>query len=63
MRLIWLPVNQRWYLLFGEQIITLHGEDRSFATRQEAKAAAARRGLRVNKNLTVEVEKADGTYN
>lgn len=58
MRLVFLPVNQRWVFLFGENIATaaiteLADEPRSFQTRDEAIAAAARKGLTVDKRGVV----------
>jgi len=52
-RLTYLPVNQRWVVTWGEQIIPISQRDsgpdvRSFATKKEATAALKRVGLKPN---------------
>jgi len=52
-RLTYLPVNQRWVVTWGEQIIPINPRDagpdiRSFSSKREATAALKRVGLKVN---------------
>jgi hypothetical protein len=57
MRLVFLPVNQRYVFTFGRDgnPTTLAEEDRFFATKADALAAARRKGLTVGKNGIVSV--------
>ncbi len=55
MRVIFLPVNQRWVVLFGDAIISIDGE-RSFESLADAKFMLRCQGLEVTgRSLKVSV--------
>lgn len=57
MRVVFLPVNNRWVVLFGDSIIDLDGE-RSFESLEDVKFMLRCHGLTVTgRNLKISVSK------
>lgn len=63
-KLRWFPANQAYGVVWGDQVIDVHGQ-RFFATKAEAKYALTQAGLKlVGKNTVVSAESDEGTeYN
>ena len=51
-RIAYLPVNQAWVYLFGDQIISIDGK-RFFESRKELQETLARKGITVLTDNTV----------
>jgi len=56
-QLVWLPVNQTYVFMFGDQLLRLEGESMTYVNRVDAIAAANRKGLAVAQNGNVTVAK------
>ena len=52
MRVAWLPVNQRWALVWGDQLVDLDGQ-RLWECREGLVADLGYKGLAVDRNGTV----------
>lgn len=59
MRLHYFTANAAWAFTFGDQLLRMEGEEMFFATKDEAKEAALRHGLRVASSGLIHSQEGD----